>query len=101
MQVNNPYKLGIAALGIIAVTVLMCVGKVDGTAGLAAITGITMYVLGNGVAAVRRDPVQPILAPPERPSSPVYPHLGESTAPSSTAPPPPPSSSAGPLPELD
>ena len=54
-------KALVAVAGIVAITSLMLTDHVDSSAGLAAITGITFYILGNGVAAYRGDNVQPVI----------------------------------------
>lgn len=59
--VNNWPKLLVALVAIIAVSVLMGVGAITSGEGMPAITLVLGYMLGNGIAAVRGDPVQPII----------------------------------------
>ncbi len=54
-------KAMVASIAIGAITVLLFVGTVDSSAGLAGIIAITMYILGNGVAAYRGEEVQPVI----------------------------------------
>ena len=54
-------KALVAGLAILCVTALVMMGKVDASGGLASITGIAFYILGNGVAAYKGQDVQPVI----------------------------------------
>lgn len=41
--------------------VLLFLERIDDTAGLTGIVGIAAYILGNGVAAWKREDVQPVI----------------------------------------
>ncbi len=60
MSVNNPPKLLVATLMIVSMTVLMLAGTVSSEAGVPFLTAIGGYVLGNGIAARKNEPVEPI-----------------------------------------
>ena len=63
MTISNLPKAWLLALAIIAVTVLMALGKVDGAAGLPVITALSGYAVGNGVAARSGVEADPIISP--------------------------------------
>ena len=54
-------KALVATVAIISIAVLVFTDHVDSSAGLAAITGIAAYILGNGVAAWKGQDVQPVI----------------------------------------
>lgn len=51
MTIANLPKAWILALGIVAVTILMAVGRVDSNAGLPVLTALSGYGIGNGIGA--------------------------------------------------
>lgn len=61
MQITNPSKAMIALVGMICITILMAVSKLETAQGMPAITMIIGYAVGNGIAAKTGDPVQPII----------------------------------------
>jgi hypothetical protein len=61
MQLNNPAKLIVALVLSICMTILMLAGVTSSEAGVPFLTAIGGYVLGNGIAARKGDPVEPIL----------------------------------------
>lgn len=63
MTIANPPKALIALVGLICITVLMAIGKLDMDNGVPIITLIIGYAVGNGVAARSGEPVQPIIGP--------------------------------------
>jgi len=63
MTVKNPPKAWIILAGLIAVTVLIGLGRVTSEAGLPVITAFVGYAVGNGIAARRGEPVEPIFGP--------------------------------------
>lgn len=63
MQVNNLPKLVMALVLSICMTALMMTGTVSSEAGVPFLTAIGGYVLGNGIAARRNEPVEPIVGP--------------------------------------
>lgn len=61
MTVTNPPKALIALVALICITVLRALDKLD-QASFNAIGGLIVgYAVGNGVAARKGDPVDPIL----------------------------------------
>ena len=63
MTIANPSKALIALVGLICITVLMAIGKLDMDNGVPIITLIIGYAVGNGIAARQGEPVQPIIGP--------------------------------------
>jgi hypothetical protein len=63
MTLQNPSKALIALVALICVTVLIAVGSIDSNQGLPIITMIVGYAVGNGIAARKGDPVDPIIGP--------------------------------------
>jgi hypothetical protein len=61
MILQNPSKALIALVALICVTVLIAVGSIDSDQGLPIITMIVGYAVGNGIAAKKGDPVEPII----------------------------------------
>jgi hypothetical protein len=51
----------IALVALICMTVLIAVGAIDPDQGLPIITMIVGYAVGNGIAAKKGDPVEPII----------------------------------------
>lgn len=62
-MVFNYLKAGIAALCVIAVTVLMAVKSIDSGAGMPIITLVVGYALGNGIATKQGIASQPLVGP--------------------------------------
>ena len=63
MRIANPSKAFIALVGLICITVLIAIGKVDMSQGMPVITLVIGYAVGNGIAARSGEPVQPIIGP--------------------------------------
>jgi hypothetical protein len=61
MILQNPSKALIALVALICMTVLIAVGSIDSDQGLPIITMIVGYAVGNGIAAKKGDPVEPII----------------------------------------
>jgi len=61
MILQNPSKALIALVALICITVLIAVGAIDPDQGLPIITMIVGYAVGNGIAAKKGDPVEPII----------------------------------------
>lgn len=61
MNVNNPPKLVGVLVGMVVIGVLMAVHTLTQEVGAPMLTLMIGYLVGNGVAAKRGDPVQPIL----------------------------------------
>lgn len=59
--VQNGAKLIVAVVVIICCTVLLAVGAIDQGTGMSPITLVIGYILGNGVAAIKGEPVTPII----------------------------------------
>ena len=65
MTLTNPPKALIALVALICITVLRGLDKLD-QASFNAIGGLIVgYAVGNGVAAKKGEPVQPIIGPKE------------------------------------
>lgn len=63
MSVNNPAKLiGLCVL-VVCSTLALATGKLHETAWVAIIGPIGGYLVGNGIAAKRDDPVEPVIGP--------------------------------------
>ena len=63
MRIANPSKAFIALVGLICITVLIAIGKVDMSQGMPVITLVIGYAVGNGIAARSGELVQPIIGP--------------------------------------
>lgn len=61
MKIQNPSKALIALVGLICLTVLMAVNRLDPSAGMPSVTLIIGYAIGNGMGAKTNTPVEPIL----------------------------------------
>lgn len=61
MSISNPSKALIALVGLICLTLLMAVNRLDTSAGMPSITLIIGYAIGNGIAAKTGEPVEPII----------------------------------------
>lgn len=57
----NPSKALIALVGLICITVLLSVGKLETSEGVPILTMIIGYSIGNGMAALTNKEVQPII----------------------------------------
>ena len=63
MNITNPPKALIALVGLVCLTVLMAVNAIDSDTGVPILTTIIGYSVGNGIAARKGDPVDPIIGP--------------------------------------
>jgi len=63
MKVQNPPKAWIIVIGMALVAGLMALGRVTTEAGLPLISAGLFYGIGNGVAARKGVPVDPVLGP--------------------------------------
>lgn len=63
MTIANPSKALIALVGLICLTVLMALDKLDTSQGMPVITLIIGYAVGNGIQARKGAPVDPIIGP--------------------------------------
>jgi hypothetical protein len=61
MTLANPSKALIALVGLICITILMATEAIASDAGLPILTTIIGYAVGNGIAARKGDPVDPII----------------------------------------
>ncbi len=61
MTLQNPSKALIALVALICITVLIAVRAIDANMGMPIITMIVGYAVGNGIAAKKGDPVEPII----------------------------------------
>lgn len=57
----NPSKALIALVGLVCITVLLSIGKLENSEGVPIITMIIGYSVGNGMAALTNKPVEPII----------------------------------------
>lgn len=62
-MILNDRKFLIAVIAIIATTVLIFGNKIDAQQGLVLISSVTMYILGNGIAAYRGKEATPVVKP--------------------------------------
>lgn len=69
--IQNSAKLIVAVVVIICCTVLLAVKAIDQGAGMAPIQLVIGYILGNGVAAIKGEPVTQILGRKDDAKSPV------------------------------
>ena len=63
MMLQNPSKALIALVALVCITVLIAVRAIDANTGMPVITLIVGYAVGNGIAARKGDPVEPIIGP--------------------------------------
>lgn len=63
MKIANPSKAFIAFTGLICLTVLMALDKIDMSQGMPIFTLIIGYAVGNTMSASKREPVEPIIGP--------------------------------------
>ena len=63
LGVTNWPKLAVSALTVVCATVMLGLGRIGVSDWLLACGIPTSYVLGNGVAARRGQPVQPVIGP--------------------------------------
>ena len=63
MRIANPSKAFIALVGLICITVLMALDKLDTSQGMPVITLIIGYAVGNTMSASKRETVEPIIGP--------------------------------------
>ena len=57
----NPSKALIALIGLLCITILLSVGKLETSEGVPILTMIIGYSIGNGMAALTNKEVQPII----------------------------------------
>ena len=62
LGVNNPPKFWLALVFMVIVGALMALERIASEAGVGILTFIAGYIFGNGVAARRGEPVEPIVA---------------------------------------
>lgn len=63
MTISNPPKALILLAALIAITILMALGRIETDAGMPLLTAIVFYGVGNGVAARSGKPSDPIIGP--------------------------------------
>lgn len=63
MKIANPSKAFILLVGLIAVVLLIALGKVSPDQGLPIISAVVFYGIGNGVAARSGTSSTPIITP--------------------------------------
>jgi len=61
MTLQNPPKALIVLVGMICITILMAFDAIDQSAGTGLLGSIIGYAVGNGIAARKGDPVEPII----------------------------------------
>lgn len=69
MNVNNPPKFLLIGLTLISLTVMVLAGKISFGDAAPFYTLIVGYLIGNGIAAARNEPVQPALGARNKESS--------------------------------
>jgi hypothetical protein len=60
VHVHNPPKAFIALVGMFLITVLMLAQRIPAEAGTGMLGAIIGYAIGNGIAAVNHESVEPI-----------------------------------------
>ena len=63
MTISNPPKALILLAALVAITVLMALGRIETDAGMPLLTAIVFYGVGNGVAARSGKPSDPVIGP--------------------------------------
>lgn len=63
MQISNPPKALILLAALVAITILMALGRIETDAGMPLLTAIVFYGVGNGVAARSGKPSDPVIGP--------------------------------------
>ena len=63
MTISNPPKALILLAALIAITILMALGRIETDAGMPLLTAIVFYGVGNGVAARSGKPSDPVIGP--------------------------------------
>ena len=63
MKLANPSKAFILLTGVICITLLMALGRIDSEAGLPVLTALSGYGIGNGIGARRGDQSPHIFEP--------------------------------------
>jgi hypothetical protein len=61
MTIVNPSKALIALVGLICITVLIAIKAISSDAGLPIASSVIGYSIGNGIAARKGDPIEPII----------------------------------------
>lgn len=62
-QLSNWPKFVFALVAMLCMTILMVAGTVTADVGVPFLTAVSGYMLGNGIAAVKSQPQQPIFEP--------------------------------------
>lgn len=63
MTISNPPKALILLAALVAITILMALGRIETDAGMPLLTAIVFYGVGNGVAARSGKPSDPVIGP--------------------------------------
>jgi hypothetical protein len=63
VQISNPPKALILLAALVAITILMALGRIETDAGMPLLTAIVFYGVGNGVAARSGKPSDPVIGP--------------------------------------
>ncbi len=63
MTISNPPKALILLAALVAITILMALGRIETDAGMPLLTAIVFYGVGNGVAARAGKPSDPVIGP--------------------------------------
>jgi hypothetical protein len=66
VNINNPPKFYGVLVMVLAVTLLVAMGRVEWDSADALYTAILGYLVGNGVAAKNDQPVEPIIGRKKR-----------------------------------
>ena len=61
LNLNNPPKFYVVVLTLICLTALMLTNTIEAESGLALIALIVGYGIGNGIAAVNNERVEPMI----------------------------------------
>jgi hypothetical protein len=63
VTISNPPKALILLAALVAITILMALGRIETDAGMPLLTAIVFYGVGNGVAARSGKPSDPVIGP--------------------------------------
>ena len=63
MSINNPPKWIVVLASLASITFLMATEAIESEAGVGLLGLIVGYGIGNGIAAHRDEPVEPLIVP--------------------------------------
>lgn len=63
MKLNNPPKAFIVLVALVCLTILLALNRIDQATATGMMGTIIGYAVGNGIAARKGEPVEPIIGP--------------------------------------